>query len=163
MQGKGTFPSISMIFMRVPLNDYENCIRIHAQAASFDLTIMSRTAKLYKNGFLCWFYVQPCCLCLLISPHLSILAPSGMNCETFSNFYQRLSIVIKVTYRKSKNFRKQSNISSSARFGYKKKDFSRLLTKNHVKNDFLSSPDRVDFKWDFFRLTWSLLCTNCCA
>lgn len=59
MQEKGTFLSISMIFMRVPLNDYENCVNV--QAASFDLTIMSGTAKLYKNGFLCWFYVQSCC------------------------------------------------------------------------------------------------------
>lgn len=29
-------------------------------AESFDLTIMSETEKLYKNGYLCWFYVQSC-------------------------------------------------------------------------------------------------------
>lgn len=35
---------------------------------SFDLTIMSEAEKLYKNGYLCWFYVQSCCLLSLRLP-----------------------------------------------------------------------------------------------
>lgn len=83
---------------------------VHAE--SFDLTIMSDAAKLYKNGYLCWF------LCSIMLPD-AVLKEKRRIVLHFSIYVISAAGLSRALRRKSNGIVQQSNFSSNARFGYR--------------------------------------------
>lgn len=120
----------------------ENCLHTLEQA-SFDLTIVSKADKLYKNEYLCWFYVQSC------SPPTR--SPFFLENEC-RKIVKHFSII-----------RDDGDSHRASRFGYKILFPIIAHVKSCERTIFLFISDRVDFKWDFPIDLRSAVCQLLCV